>query len=113
MGSRYGFATGQPGGGSQAEPVIGGAVVLSILALAAIALFIFTGTDFGRERVRRLAVDQLNGMVNGIVRIGRVSGDLLSGVTLHDVAITDSSGGSVIAITTALRRFRIARHAFR
>jgi translocation and assembly module TamB len=68
-------------------------VVLSVIAvLAVIAVWILTNTDFGRERVRRLALSTLGGATHGIVKIGAVHGNLLSGATFVDVSITDSTG---------------------
>lgn len=87
--------------------VIAGAVVLTILALAALALFIFTGTDIGRERVRRLAVDQLNGMVNGTVRIGAIEGNLLGGAILRDLVILDSAGAPFVSVERASVRYSV------
>jgi translocation and assembly module TamB len=78
------------------------AVGLSILGglvlIATIAVFVLTGTDWGHERVRRIAQSALGGMVNGKVKIGTVSGNLLTGITVHDVAITDSSGAPFVAV---------------
>jgi autotransporter translocation and assembly factor TamB len=67
-------------------------VVGALVLLLGIGVFIFTQTDYGRERVRRLAIDQLAGSVHGNVRIGKVRGNLLTGATLEDVVITDSAG---------------------
>jgi hypothetical protein len=68
-------------------------VVLSAIAvLAVIAVWMLTNTDFGRERVRRLALSMLGGATHGIVKIGAVHGNLLSGATFVDVSITDSAG---------------------
>lgn len=68
-------------------------VVLSVIVvLAVLAVWMFTNTDFGRERVRRLALSTLGGVTHGIVRIGAVHGNLLSGATFVDVSITDSAG---------------------
>src|SRR3954469_20991706 len=68
-------------------------VVLSaIVVLAVLAVWMFTNTDFGRERVRRLALSLLGGSTHGIVKIGAVHGNLLSGATFVAVSITDSAG---------------------
>lgn len=87
--------------------VIAGAIVLSLLAIAALALFVFTGTDFGRERVRRFAVDQLNGMVNGTVSIGAIEGNLLGGATLLDFVILDSAGAPFVSAERASVRYSV------
>ena len=68
-------------------------VVLSVVAvLAVLALWIVSSTDFGRERVRRLALSSLGGATHGIVKIGAVHGNLLKGAMLVDISITDSAG---------------------
>ena len=68
-------------------------VVLSVLTLLAVlAVWLFTSTNFGRERVRRLALSALGGATHGIVRIGEVHGNLLTGATCVGVSITDSAG---------------------
>ena len=68
-------------------------VVLSVVAvLAVIAVWLLTNTDFGRERVRRYALSMLGGATHGIVKIGAVHGNLLSGATFVGVTITDSAG---------------------
>ena len=73
-------------------------VVLSvILVLAVIAVWMVTNSDFGRERVRRLALTTLGGATHGIVRIGAVQGNLLGGATLVDISITDSAGQPFLA----------------
>ena len=63
-----------------------------VLLLAIVAVLVLTQTDWGRERIRGIALDQLRGSVNGIVQLGEISGNLLSGVTLDNVVITDSAG---------------------
>ncbi|HSJ64697.1 MAG TPA: translocation/assembly module TamB domain-containing protein [Gemmatimonadaceae bacterium] len=78
--------------------LIAGAIVLALAGLAALTLFVVTGTDFGRERVRRFAVDALNNAVNGTVRIGAIGGNLLGGATLHDVSIVDSAGAPFLSV---------------
>ncbi len=68
-------------------------VVLSVVAvLAVVAVWLLTNTEFGRERVRRLALQSLGGSTHGIVKIGAVHGNLLGGATFVDVSITDSAG---------------------
>ncbi len=73
-------------------------IVLGLAAIAALVVFVVTGTSWGHERVRRFAENTLNNMVHGKVKIGRVSGNLLTGITVHDVAITDSSGAPFVAV---------------
>ena len=87
--------------------IILASLVVALLIIASVALLVITRTDFGRERVRRLAVSTLQDQVDGIVRIGRVTGNLLDGVTLHDVSITDSAGAPLIVAERITTRYRI------
>jgi uncharacterized protein involved in outer membrane biogenesis len=65
------------------------AVLLVILVVGGI---VFTGTYYGRERVRRIALDAVRDMVNGEVHVGRIEGNLLDRFELVDVSITDTEG---------------------
>lgn len=72
--------------------------VVAVLVLALVGtLFVFTNTDYGRERVRRFALAQLQKQAHGIVRMGRLGGNLLQGLTIDDISITDSSGAPFFA----------------
>ena len=77
------------------------AILLGVVAVLVVALvgtlFVFTSTDYGRERVRRFALAQLQKQAHGIVRMGRLSGNLLSGLTLENFSITDSAGAPFVA----------------
>lgn len=74
----------------------GGALVIALTALAFGAVFVVSNSDWGREQVRVRALSALNGAAHGIVKVGSVSGNLLNGVTLHDVSITDSAGAPFV-----------------
>ncbi|HKO14850.1 MAG TPA: hypothetical protein VJU87_01370, partial [Gemmatimonadaceae bacterium] len=71
--------------------------VLGLVALAAIVVVVLTATDWGHERIRRLALGQFGHLVHGQLSIGRISGNLLTGMTLHDVSIRDSTGAPFVA----------------
>lgn len=75
-------------------------ILLVLLLFVASSLFLFTQTDWGRERVRRIAVSQIQNAVNGHIEIGHISGDLFKGITLADVSITDPDGGPFIVADT-------------
>ena len=68
------------------------ALVASVLIVGFVALFVLTGSDYGRERVRRYALQTLDALVDGEVTIGRVEGNLLERFALVDVAIVDREG---------------------
>ena len=73
-------------------------VVLSVIfVLGVLAVWVLTNTDFGRERVRKFALNALQGATHGIVEIGALHGNLLSGATLVGVSITDSAGRPFLA----------------
>lgn len=82
-------------------------VLLGIVALAGIAVVVLTATEWGRERVRRIALSQLQGRVHGRVAIGKLSGNLLSGLTIHDFAISDSAGEPFIAAQEVSARYAL------
>ncbi len=66
--------------------------VLAVVALLLLAgVFIVTNSDWGRERIRRKVLNTIQSNTHGLVHIGGVSGNLLHGITLHDVVITDSA----------------------
>lgn len=80
-------------------------IILVVLLIGAGALVFFTSTDAGRERVRRFALDAMRGPIHGIVRIGKVSGNLLRGITIESVSITDSSGVPFLAADSVSMRY--------
>ncbi|MEO8881704.1 MAG: translocation/assembly module TamB domain-containing protein [Gemmatimonadaceae bacterium] len=86
---------------------IAGITIVSIVLLVVLAVLGLTNTDFGRERVRRIAVSAINKKVHGVTTIGRVDGDLLRGITLRDVSITDSAGGPFFASPLVQARYTL------
>ena len=72
------------------------AVMLVVLVIS--AAYTVTSTDWGREQVRTRVVAALNGAAHGIVKIGRIDGNLLHGIILHDVSITDSAGNPFVKV---------------
>ncbi|HKP14975.1 MAG TPA: translocation/assembly module TamB domain-containing protein [Gemmatimonadaceae bacterium] len=67
-------------------------VLLALFTLALIVVWVVTNTDYGRERVRRFALGALSKATHGIVKLGKVRGDLLTGATIDAISITDSAG---------------------
>ena len=85
-------------------------ITIAVIALLVIgAILGLTNTDFGRERVRRIAVSAMNKSIHGTTRIGRVDGDLLRGITLRDVSITDSAGAPFFASPLVQARYTLAQ----
>ncbi|MEX2180147.1 MAG: translocation/assembly module TamB domain-containing protein [Gemmatimonadaceae bacterium] len=84
------------------------AVALAVLiAFAFTATLVLTSTDWGRERVRRFAVSQLENIVNGQVTIGRLRGNLLTGASIDAFAIRDSAGQPLLAAEQVSARYSI------
>jgi len=88
--------------------LVGVSMIAGLLLLAAIAVVVVTGTDWGRERVRRYAVGMINGMIHGKATIGQLSGNLLTGMTVHNIAITDSAGQPFIAVESFKANYELA-----
>jgi translocation and assembly module TamB len=83
-----------------------GALVVMVGTLA----IVFTDTDWGRERTRRLLLSLVGKSVHGILRVGELDGNLLQGGILRDVSLTDSAGepffaASEVRVRYALRPF--------
>ena len=67
------------------------AIVVVVVLLLVGTAYLITNSDWGRERVRRYVEGLIQSNSHGLVHIGSVTGNLLHGVTLHDVVITDSA----------------------
>jgi Uncharacterized protein involved in outer membrane biogenesis len=88
--------------------LVGASLLASIVLLAVIAVYVVTATDWGHERVRRFAQTTLNGMIHGKATIGGLSGNLLTGMTVHNIVITDSAGHPFIAVESFKGNYEIA-----
>jgi translocation and assembly module TamB len=84
-----------------------GIVVGSVLLVLMLALLVAAQTDWGREQVRRFAVDQLNENLDGHVEIGRLDGNLMRRWEFVDVTITDLEGRPFVEAETVATRFRL------
>ncbi|HEY0776913.1 MAG TPA: translocation/assembly module TamB [Gemmatirosa sp.] len=82
--------------------------VVAVAALVVAVVLVLTNTDWGREQLRRRVVAALAGTVHGRLRIGRISGNLLNGATVHDVAITDSAGAPFFSTDSAHVRYALS-----
>ncbi len=98
------------GGGSRIGRVLAwvlGLLLLLVLLLVA-AVLVVTNTDWGREQLRRRLIPALSGsVVHGRLRVGRIGGNLLKGISLHDVALTDSAGAPFVRADSALVRYSL------
>ena len=80
--------------------IVGGAI-LTLVALALVALLVLTNTDWGREQVRRRVVTILNHTAHGRIAIDHIAGNLLKGLSLNGVVITDSGGAPFLKLDSA------------
>src|SRR5215208_3259960 len=86
--------------------ILFGSVAL-LVSLVLIAALVLTNTDWGRERTRRLVLGALEGVVHGHLRIGSIEGNLLTGVVVNDLSITDSAGRPFVAAERARVRYSL------
>ena len=82
-------------------------VLLVLVVIALTAVWIGTNTEFGRERVRQFALGALGGATHGIVKIGAVHGNLLTGATISGISITDSAGRPFLKADSVSGRYSI------
>src|SRR5262249_19141573 len=78
-----------------------GWVLFSLLALVvlAIATVVFVlHTDWGREQVRAVAEAQLQNLVDGKVKVGKITGSPLSEFVVHGLSVTDKEGKPVVTV---------------
>ncbi len=70
-----------------------GLISVLLMALAAVgSVVVLTSTDLGRGWVQQLATRQLAPVVKGRLHLGRISGPMLTGITVDSIEIADSAG---------------------
>jgi translocation and assembly module TamB len=78
--------------------LVAGLITVLLMAIAAVgSVLVVTGTDVGRGWLRRLVVQQMVPAVKGRLHVGRISGPILTGVTIDSLEIADSSGVVMVA----------------
>jgi len=77
--------------------------VLILIGLAAL----FTQTQWCRDLVRAVALDAINDAIRGSVRIGAVSGNLLTTIDLRDVLLVEAAD-TVAAISHVRLRYDLS-----
>lgn len=90
--------------------LLGVAVVVVLAGGALVGGLLWLRTSWGHEVVRDQIVQRLGAAITGEVRLGRMEGDVLNGVTLHDFALIGEDGVPLIAaeriqVQYALRPF--------
>ncbi len=79
--------------------VVGLLVVLAILiGGSAIAFMVATRTNWGRERVRRIAVDKVRSAIDGTFNVQRIDGRLPGHLVLHGVSLAERDGSDFLRI---------------
>lgn len=74
---------------------LGTVAILLIVVVGGVV--VVAGSDWAGERARTLVLDLLRERVDGTVRIARIEGNLLRGVVLEDVSVTDPAGAPLFA----------------
>ena len=69
--------------------LLAGVAVVALLLVG--VAYLLTNSDWGRARIRGYVLGLVQSNTHGIVDIGSITGNLLHGITLHDVVITDSA----------------------
>ncbi|MFN2431642.1 MAG: translocation/assembly module TamB domain-containing protein [Gemmatimonadota bacterium] len=72
--------------------------VTGLAVAALLAGLALLQTDWGREHVRRFALERLRGAVDGRVELARLGGNLLGGLALRDVVITGPGGEPFLSV---------------
>ncbi len=73
--------------------LVAGLITVVLMALAAVgSVLVVTGTDIGRNWVRGVVVQQMAPAVKGRLFLGRITGPILTGVTVDSIEIADSAG---------------------
>ena len=79
-----------------------GLITVVLMALGAVgSVLVVTGTETGRSLLQRVAAQQLAPVVKGRLYIGRISGPILTGVTIDSLEIADSSGVVMVSAEKA------------
>ena len=78
--------------------LVAGLITVLLMMVAAVgSVLVVTGTDFGRGQLRRVVVAQLTPAVKGRLHLGRITGPILTGITVDSIEIADSAGVVMIA----------------
>lgn len=82
-------------------------VVLGVLVLLIGVGFGLLHTDWAREKVRGVLVEQIGKRLHGTVEVERLEGDLLDAVTLRGVKVRDRAGKDVLSADSLTVDYRI------
>ena len=80
------------------------ALVVALAGLVVVGGMVWLRTPWGNEFVRGQIESRLDAAVHGSVRLGRVEGDVLTGIVLHDLVIVGEDGGLLLRAARARAR---------
>ena len=83
------------------------AILGLVILLLTAAIVVVTNTDYGRELVRSNVVKIIQENTHGVVRMGEVTGNLLTGFTIRDFSITDSAGAPFVRVGEGSVRYAL------
>jgi hypothetical protein len=83
-------------------------IVIAIIVIVGVGIWVLTGTSYGHNKVRSMALDVLKSHVHGRLSIGKIDGNLLTGTTIHDISITDSTGAPFLVADAVKVRYSLA-----
>ena len=83
------------------------ALVVALAGLAVVGGLLWLRTPWGNEFVRGQIESRLDAALQGSVRLGRVEGDVLTGLALHDLVIEDEDGGLLLRAERARARYSL------
>ncbi len=92
---------------------ISAALLAAILVIVVVGALVLTNSDWGREQIRSRVIASLQSSVNGTVTLGRIDGSLLTGLQLHDLNITDSSGAPFVRVRAVRTGYSLVPLALR
>ena len=82
-------------------------VIVVLAAIFAGAVLLLTQTGWGRERVGRFVIGQVQSAAHGYVRVDRIKGNLLNGATIVGLSITDSARAPFVTADTIVATYRL------
>lgn len=82
-------------------------IVIAIIVIVGLGVWVLTGTSYGHAKVRSIALNALKSHVHGKLSIGRIDGNLLTGTTIHDISISDSSGAPFLVADAVKARYSL------
>src|SRR5574339_170507 len=84
------------------------ALVVALAGLAIVGGMLWLQTRWGGEFVRGQIETRLGAAVHGTVRLGRVRGGILKGITIEDLVIEGEDGVPFLRAGTVRASYRIA-----